>query len=86
MIKEKKWNEIKEEVDNIVTKIDKLRIPVDEGIKEIVIALRAHGFPTITSCEGHPRRANSYPKVVITLPDEKDSSRLLVKRLEDLLI
>lgn len=33
---------------------DALGKPVDAGIKSLVIALNANGFPTTASCEGHP--------------------------------
>ncbi len=48
--KEKHWQEISAFVDEIT---DGLGKPVDEGIKQTVIALNAHEINTSQSCEGH---------------------------------
>lgn len=50
-LKEKRLKEIEKEVENIA---DAEGRPIDPGIKETVIALKALEFPTCQSCEGHP--------------------------------
>ena len=47
------------------TLTDVLGMPVDQGIREIVAALRLAGFSTTGSCEGHLNRALQYPWVDI---------------------
>jgi len=37
---------------------------IEPGIRTLVIALRAHGFPTSGSCEGHPESGKLYPWVL----------------------
>lgn len=37
--------------------IEEPEAPLDEGVHDLVVALRLLGFPTIGSCEGHPTRA-----------------------------
>jgi hypothetical protein len=44
------WEQKREEVDHLA---DGLGNPIDEDIKESVVALRAHEFPTYASCDGH---------------------------------
>ncbi len=44
------WNEIRRQVDTIT---DRLGMPVDEEIKEVVVGLRANGINTVSSCGGH---------------------------------
>lgn len=60
--KEKQWEALREKVEGIR---DGLDMPVDEGIKESVIALLAHEFPTSQSCEGHLDRGGRAPWVQI---------------------
>lgn len=63
--KMKVWQETREEVARMVDKLDE---PVDEGIKEGVVALRVNGFETNASCEGHVDRGDHgkpYPWVDI---------------------
>lgn len=62
--KEIVWEEISAEVE-VMT--DRLGMRVDEGIKKAVIALRANGFPTYGSCEGHlEREAVLSPYVLVS--------------------
>lgn len=58
--KEKRWNAIEREVDRIT---DRLGKPIDQGIRETVIALKANGFGTTSSCEGHLDWGSGYPWV-----------------------
>ena len=50
---------------------DKLGMPVDKGIRELVIALRMFGVRTIMSCGGHARarRGSRYPWVMVDSTD-----------------
>ena len=48
--RQRHWDEIAEHVEHIV---DKLNNPVDDGIKEGIIALSAFDINTVASCEGH---------------------------------
>lgn len=45
-----KWQKFSTEVNETA---DKLGMPIDEGIKETVVALKANDFETTGSCEGH---------------------------------
>jgi len=56
------WDEVREDVNHIV---DALGMPIDEGVKEAVTALRVFGFPTVASCEGHFDWGYPYPWVEI---------------------
>ncbi|MGH9460193.1 MAG: hypothetical protein ACRD1X_03185, partial [Vicinamibacteria bacterium] len=58
--KETRWREIEQEVDQIE---DRLGRPVDEGIKETIVALKVNGFGTTASCEGHLEWGRPYPWV-----------------------
>jgi hypothetical protein len=53
-----RWASGRREVDWLT---DHLGRPVDPGIKLAVTGLRANGFPTSGSCEGHLKRALPYP-------------------------
>ncbi|MGH7241739.1 MAG: hypothetical protein ACREGB_05575 [Candidatus Saccharimonadales bacterium] len=86
-MKPRDLNEVSREVEAIA---DNLGMPIDEGIKAIVVALRVWQFPTDGSCEGHlpPREGYPYPWVDMCEP-ENDSTQLwksanaqLRKRLE----
>lgn len=44
------WNDIKNRVDQIT---DRLGMPVDDNIKDVVIGLNANGINTVASCGGH---------------------------------
>lgn len=48
--KQKLWKEKLKELDKIV---DNEGTPIDENIKETVVAFNLNGFPTIKSCGGH---------------------------------
>lgn len=61
--KEAHWSEMAADVDKT---IDALGIPVEEGIKDTVIALRLLGFETDGSCEGHSDRGVCGPWVGLT--------------------
>ncbi|MCK4520457.1 hypothetical protein KAT95_01135 [Candidatus Parcubacteria bacterium] len=52
-LKEKRLKEIEKEVKKIA---DAEGRPIDPGIKETVITLKALEFPTYQSCEGHPAK------------------------------
>ncbi len=45
-----RWEAMAAEVARLV---DGLGVPVDEGIRDTVIALRLLGIETVSSCEGH---------------------------------
>jgi len=58
------WEEISAEVEAMT---DRFGNRVDEGIKKAVITLRANGFPTYSSCEGHlDREAVLHPYVLVS--------------------
>lgn len=64
--------EIKDRVEKIT---DALGLGIDEKIKDSVIAVKAHDFPTSASCEGHlSDRENDrpflYPSIDIEAPVE----------------
>ena len=58
--RQEKWQRLRAEVDRIV---DGLGRRIDEGIKPLVVALKANGFGTTGSCEGHPEDEYAYPWV-----------------------
>lgn len=66
---EKAWGEMSKEIDNTG---DKLGMPIDENVKEAVIALNLLGIPTTASCEGHIDHGRSAPWVEIASPNEPD--------------
>lgn len=72
--KEKEWNSISQQVDRI---IDSLHEPIDAGIKEVVVGLKAHNVGTMGSCEGHLDRGLPYPWIDVGSPlaEEHDSLR-----------
>jgi hypothetical protein len=55
-------------------------MPVDDGIKLLVAALRAHGFTTDDSCEGHQSQRSNGPRVWIT----SGENEVLGRKLYDL--
>jgi hypothetical protein len=57
--------EIKNAEKNTKHLADKLGLGIDEGIFDPVVALRAHGFNTTASCEGHLRWGKPAPWVDI---------------------
>lgn len=56
--KQEVWERIAREIDSTV---DGLGKPLEEKIKESVIGLKAHGFGTTASCEGHVDSGLPYP-------------------------
>jgi hypothetical protein len=56
------WQEMKVVVDQIT---DRLGYPIEENIKDTVIALNLLGFQTFGSCEGHLDHGHSYPWIDI---------------------
>jgi len=71
--------EVTEEVERLG---DELTVPVDEGIKKLVIALRMHNFPTSGSCEGHLEHALPYPWVDIDAPEQEENAWLTANKRE----
>lgn len=63
--KEKVWQAIEQAVEGIK---DTLGKGIDEKIKSAVVALRANGFSTTGSCEGHSDRAYPWPWVDVESP------------------
>lgn len=63
------WQQLAESVEHIADAVGK---PIDEGIKDAVIAMMAHKFSTNQSCEGHISvQNNTYnmPFVEIYVPE-----------------
>lgn len=75
--KQARWQELAQQVDRI---IDKLGLPIDNGIKESIIALHALGFHTTGSCEGHEDHVIGAPYIDI----ESKEQELIDKRLAEL--
>jgi hypothetical protein len=68
--KEKKWQEEALSVDKFT---DKLGKPIEQGIKDVVIALRVNDFTPNQSCEGHITDKGSIaPWVEIFAPEIED--------------
>jgi hypothetical protein len=71
---------IRRRVDKIA---DKLGMPVDQGIKELVVAIQAQGLETSGSCEGHiGDGVLSIPWVAVETPGPegwRDSNTLQAK-------
>lgn len=65
------YDDIAKEVDAIT---DDLGLPIDAGIKKVVIALRLWNFPTDGSCEGHLSNGLPYPWVEIYAPEQEETS------------
>ena len=66
-------NEARADVNKIT---DGLGMPIDEGIKETVVAFRVSGFPTTGSCEGHLNRGTSYPWVDIDVSELENFKKI----------
>src|SRR3712207_1504419 len=62
IVKEQRWQQSAAEVNRIT---DRLGMPIDEGIKETVVALNVLGINTVASCEGHFDRGTGAPWVAI---------------------
>ncbi len=65
MMSPKTWEDAVQEVEGLA---DRLGKPIDPLIRPVVSALRAHGFPTTGSCQGHLSRGHPYPWIEITPP------------------
>ena len=50
-------------------------MPMDEKIINLVASLRAHGFPTVMSCEGHLDRNTGGPYVIIVSPESEQITK-----------
>lgn len=71
--KQEVWNDKIKEIEEVE---DRLGCPVDEGIKEAVIAFWVNNFPTRMSCEGHIEIENEVrnsPYVFIGLEPPEES-------------
>lgn len=62
--KQQQWDNLAREVD---TWTDGLGYPIDQGIKDTVIALNLLGFTTRQSCEGHLDQGDANPWIDFTL-------------------
>jgi hypothetical protein len=60
------WLHRLEEIEHIR---DALGFPVDQNIRETIVALNLSGFPTSASCEGHIDRAKGAPWIKVEAPD-----------------
>ena len=68
--KRDKWDAATQKTEKITDAIGK---EIDPGIKESVIGLLAHDFPTDQSCEGHLRKGaipNPWVRVGVEIPKE----------------
>jgi len=84
--KEMLWQTTVEKVNHIT---DRVGMPIDAGIKDTVVTLMVHGFPTSQSCEGHPEQHDlSYPWVEIYTPEpnnwKNDESKKETWQIENL--
>ncbi|MCI0564993.1 MAG: hypothetical protein MN733_41530 [Nitrososphaera sp.] len=75
-IKEAAWERKRHVVNHLA---DRLGHPVDEGIKETVVALLVYRFPTTASCEGHLDWGLPYPWVEVRTPEPKGRRRSKAK-------
>lgn len=73
--KEIEWEKKRKEVDSWR---DKLNHPVDEKIKETVVAFNLSGLPTTGSCEGHTDDGMPAPWIDVEAP-EKPAERFFKK-------
>jgi hypothetical protein len=64
------YEEVSQEVNELA---DGLGWPVDEKVKNIVVALRLQGFSTEASCEGHMEKGLQYPWIQFC-SQEKDEN------------
>ncbi len=75
-MREQSLFEIGQEVDKME---DKLGEKIDPGIRDTLIAVKAHEIPTSGSCEGHDNRAEALPWIQIENPEPdgwKEDDRL----------
>ena len=66
--KQREWEEVLHSLDTVV---DKLKMPIDAGIKETVATLKCTGFEPRASCEGHPERGVRAPWVDLSFMSEE---------------
>lgn len=64
-VKEQQWATKKAEIYQIT---DRLEHPIDEGIKDAIIALNLLDVKTDGSCEGHPNWATGGPYIDVEVP------------------
>lgn len=63
------WSATEQEIESIT---DGLGKPIDNNIKQAVIALRVYGFPTTGSCEGHLDWGLPYPWIDVNEEEPVD--------------
>lgn len=71
--KESNWRAMTAYVDNVG---DRLGLPVDEGIKESVVALNVFGINTSGSCEGHLDRGIAAPWIDVQAKKTREGEAL----------
>src|SRR5580692_619243 len=64
--KTRAWLEKLTEIEHIR---DALGFPIDEHIREAIVALNVSGIPTSASCEGHRDRAKGAPWIKVEAPN-----------------
>lgn len=67
--KEERLEQIRSEVEKIAGADGK---PIDEGIKETIVALKAFGFETFESCDGHAEYGRHAPFVEMGAPNKPE--------------
>lgn len=74
-----KARSIREKVDKMS---DGINMPVDEGIKQSVVAFLINVFPTAMSCEGHLTHGQPYPWILVEhdYPKDFDSASAKAKQ------
>ncbi len=65
----RRWKELEQQVEELA---DRLGLGIDEGIKEAVVALHAHGLETSQSCEGHDDHGEALPFVLVAAEEPDD--------------
>lgn len=70
--RQEQWRRLSDEVEDLA---DKLGKPIDEGIKEAVIGLHAHGIETAQSCEGHDDHGHALSMVLIESEEPPDREK-----------
>ncbi len=77
--KEKRWEELGLEVDNIT---DRLGKKIDGGIKETVIGLNVFDIPTTQSCEGHEKWGTGGPYIDVESTGNKELDKKFHQLIE----
>ena len=75
-------NAYKKFSDEVESISDGLGMPIDRGIKKLVIALMMWNFPTYGSCEGHFDHGHPYPWVEIYAPEQAEQAWLEANQAE----